>query len=1145
MAPNTKKVYAFRKGKKALVSVAIATLFAAGSLAVSNGVIVHADDVASTVTSSELEAAEKEYNEASKAYQVAQVESTFANESLEEENLVVQIQSAQEEIDRANEIVDSVAKKLSDDTDAVVDANTTVENAQNERDQAQKTLDQAQESHASAEELVAIAINESKEKIESLEAQDEAIYNDICNLSFQSVSTGYEFGYDSEEYQVIENQINTLEEERNQISQDIHTHEELINKNYDSLNSTLALVDSAKKVLEEKEQVLSEAEKELDAAKKVQEGTQERLSAAQNSLQSAIDKKDLLEQELKDLQEKNAHIKNAANEKLMQAEERLRKAEEKLEQLRGQGSKNEGYGEVVKTIVTVTDTPEFDVTKTIGTQENQDEGLRYDEDGDPIDYYVPSYYFETDDSNYPTLTDEDLKGSYFVGAGGSGFDSDIDPFKDRNQNEKIVDSNRKIKYVNYTDLYGNSYSEQIVYYVPRYNHEKVFSVSETNHYLFSSQEYSLAFHDGKFVGGISDVSENIFISKDQGDTTNKTLEQYKDNFSRVYYYTDLYEKVTIANVQYFDEYTKDGKHIIKEVMPTPTESESKPTKVEDSKTNDVSTPDKSVEPESTVEPVKSAEKPATEGTPTNGGTEKTSNQEDETPVNEEAPGDSAKDQEPSTDVTSNGEEVKETPIEEVNVPVKEVETPEKTEEVEVPTTENNSNGEEVKETPTEEVTVPVKEDETPEKTEEVETPTTENNSNGEEVKGTPTEEVNVPVKEVETPEKTEEVETPTTENNSNGEEVKETPTKEEVAETPSDDEDSSKETPSENKPDTEVKPGSVVKPTKTIRLYVFGSGLVEVNEDSMLNSDGTVYGFYKISDNLYSELNKGRYFDPDDNRYKTVDKSPFIVYPGEVPPLSTVGKFVASYRNGEKEAGILLQDFDEESKKYIIAYANGEALYDEGLNAFFYKKDFNQNPDGTYTHKDREKESTIDPVSPSEEPVVEVPATTETTTEEVTVPVKEDETPEKTEEVETPTTENNSNGEEVKETPTKEEVAETPSEDEDSSKETSSENKPDTEVKPGSVVKPTSEKPQSDDTKVPAKPEATGTKNVTKADIKAGLNRVVTKAETAKVLDRRGSKNYQAPNTLPATGEASAASFVLAGALVASFGFVGLKKRKN
>ncbi|WP_317335520.1 LPXTG cell wall anchor domain-containing protein, partial [Streptococcus orisratti] len=136
-------------------------------------------------------------------------------------------------------------------------------------------------------------------------------------------------------------------------------------------------------------------------------------------------------------------------------------------------------------------------------------------------------------------------------------------------------------------------------------------------------------------------------------------------------------------------------------------------------------------------------------------------------------------------------------------------------------------------------------------------------------------------------------------------------------------------------------------------------------------------------------------------------------------------------------------------------------------------------------------------------------------------------------------------GEEVKETPTKEEVAETPSEDEDSSKETSSENKPDTEVKPGSVVKPTSEKPQSDDTKVPAKPEATGTKNVTKADIKAGLNQVVTKAETAKVLDRRGSKNYQAPNTLPATGEASAASFVLAGALVGSFGFVGLKKRKN
>lgn len=112
MAPNTKKVYAFRKGKKVLVSVAIATLFAAGSLAVSNGVIVHADDVASTVTSSELEAAEKEYNEASEAYQVAQGESIVANESLEEDNLVVQIQSAQEEIDRANEIVDSVAKKL-------------------------------------------------------------------------------------------------------------------------------------------------------------------------------------------------------------------------------------------------------------------------------------------------------------------------------------------------------------------------------------------------------------------------------------------------------------------------------------------------------------------------------------------------------------------------------------------------------------------------------------------------------------------------------------------------------------------------------------------------------------------------------------------------------------------------------------------------------------------------------------------------------------------------------------------------------------------------------------------------------------------------------------------------------------------------
>lgn len=535
MAPNTKKVYAFRKGKKALVSVAIATLFAAGSLAVSNGVIVHADDVASTVTSSELEAAEKEYNEASEAYQVAQGESIVANESLEEDNLVVQIQSAQEEIDRANEIVDSVAKKLSDDTDAVVDANMTVEDAQNERDQAQKTLDQAQESHASAEEFVAIAINESKEKIESLEAQDEAIHNDIGNLSFQSVSTGYEFGYDSEEYQVIENQINTLEEERNQISQDIHTHEELINKNYDSLNSTLALVDSAKKVLEEKDQVLSEAEKELDAAKKVQEGTQERLSAAQNSLQSAIDKKDLLEQELKDLQEKNAHIKNAANEKLMQAEERLRKAEEKLEQLRGQGSKNEGYGEVVKTIVTVTDTPEFDVTKTIGTYENQDEGLRYDEDGDPIDYYVPSYYFETDGSSYPTLTDEELKGSYWFAGGGIGFDRDIDPFKDRNQDEKIVDSNRKIKYVNYTDTDGNSHSEQIVYYVPRYNHEKVFSVSETNHYLFSSQEYILSFRDGEFVGGISDVSENIFISKDQGDTTNKTLEQYKDNFSRVYY----------------------------------------------------------------------------------------------------------------------------------------------------------------------------------------------------------------------------------------------------------------------------------------------------------------------------------------------------------------------------------------------------------------------------------------------------------------------------------------------------------------------------------------------------------------------------------------------------------------------------------
>ena len=114
---------------------------------------------------------------------------------------------------------------------------------------------------------------------------------------------------------------------------------------------------------------------------------------------------------------------------------------------------------------------------------------------------------------------------------------------------------------------------------------------------------------------------------------------------------------------------------------------------------------------------------------------------------------------------------------------------------------------------------------------------------------------------------------------------------------------------------------------------------------------------------------------------------------------------------------------------------------------------------------------------------------------------------------------------------------------------------PETPSKPAEQPSETPSKPvekQEDSAKTPeenstaASDSATQTSTVSKPEIQAAYNKAVTKAETAKVTDRRGTPTYQVKaETLPTTGTKETASFVLAGIMLTSLGLIGLKKREN
>ncbi|WP_422803456.1 LPXTG cell wall anchor domain-containing protein [Streptococcus sp. FT1-106] len=179
---------------------------------------------------------------------------------------------------------------------------------------------------------------------------------------------------------------------------------------------------------------------------------------------------------------------------------------------------------------------------------------------------------------------------------------------------------------------------------------------------------------------------------------------------------------------------------------------------------------------------------------------------------------------------------------------------------------------------------------------------------------------------------------------------------------------------------------------------------------------------------------------------------------------------------------------------------------------------------------------------PAETPVVEtpqIPTVTET-------PSKPVEKPAETPVVETPKTPTAS------ETPSKpvEKPAETPVVETPKTP-----TAPETPSKPAEQPSETPSKPvekQEDSAKTPeenstaASDSATQTSTVSKPEIQAAYNKAVTKAETAKVTDRRGTPTYQVKaETLPTTGTKETASFVLAGIMLTSLGLIGLKKREN
>ena len=154
---------------------------------------------------------------------------------------------------------------------------------------------------------------------------------------------------------------------------------------------------------------------------------------------------------------------------------------------------------------------------------------------------------------------------------------------------------------------------------------------------------------------------------------------------------------------------------------------------------------------------------------------------------------------------------------------------------------------------------------------------------------------------------------------------------------------------------------------------------------------------------------------------------------------------------------------------------------------------------------------------PAETPVVETPKTP-TVTETPSKPVEK---PAETPVVETPKTPT------APETPSK--PAEQPSE---------------TPVQPVEKQEDSAKTPEENSTA--ASDSATQTSTVSKPEIQAAYNKAVTKAETAKVTDRRGTPTYQAKaETLPTTGTKETASFVLAGIMLTSLGLIGLKKREN
>ncbi|MDY5636455.1 MAG: LPXTG cell wall anchor domain-containing protein [Streptococcus orisratti] len=154
---------------------------------------------------------------------------------------------------------------------------------------------------------------------------------------------------------------------------------------------------------------------------------------------------------------------------------------------------------------------------------------------------------------------------------------------------------------------------------------------------------------------------------------------------------------------------------------------------------------------------------------------------------------------------------------------------------------------------------------------------------------------------------------------------------------------------------------------------------------------------------------------------------------------------------------------------------------------------------------------------PAETPVVETPKTP-TVTETPSKPVEK---PAETPVVETP------------KTPTAPEIPSKPAE-----------QPSETPVQPVEKQEDSAKTPEENSTA--ASDSATQTSTVSKPEIQAAYNKAVTKAETAKVTDRRGTPTYQVKaETLPTTGTKETASFVLAGIMLTSLGLIGLKKREN